>query len=118
MQGTFHRQQLFVGELLKGSVLELDRASGWQVEQCQPGPAFATNILHAVWSLGWIKSTTFHIRVLLVTSNGERAQVSDVPSQLPYCFEFLYRAKVVVEMSPFPSKWPNRMKLLAEELAG
>ena len=53
------------------------------------GPAFGTNILHAVWSIGWIKSTTFHIRVLLFASNGECAQVSDVLSQLPYCFESL-----------------------------
>jgi len=85
------------GVFREHSVLKLDRTSCWRVHQRQPGPDFVT-------TTGWIKSTTFHIRVLLFASSGGGDQASDVLSQLPFCFESLYRANVVVELSALPSK--------------
>lgn len=94
VQGAFQGQQLFIRDLVKGCMMELDRTSGWRVHQCQSESGWVTAILHAVWSTGWIKSTTSHVRVLFFASSSGGDQVSDTLSQLPICFDFLYRAKV------------------------
>eukprot|EP00438_Fugacium_kawagutii_P025509 Skav224846 [mRNA] locus=scaffold3408:400406:402288:+ [translate_table: standard] len=118
LQGSFHGQQLFVCELAQGLVLELDRVLGWRAHHGRLPQESGFVLLQNVWSSGWVRPTTFHIRILMFEPTGDLDMASAILRELPLFHAPSFHAKVVLEISALPANWLSQVKLLAEELAG
>eukprot|EP00438_Fugacium_kawagutii_P029956 Skav226338 [mRNA] locus=scaffold3640:56391:60839:+ [translate_table: standard] len=117
LQGSFHGQQVVFCELLRGTFLELDRVLGWRTCRTQRQDS-ATVLVQNTWATGWIRPTTFHLRIFVFSAAEDFAVDSCILHALPLYVDCCFHAKVVVEVSSLPVKWFHRMKLLADELGG
>lgn len=120
LQGSFTGQQVFVCAVRAApaamTILELDRSLRWRAFPGR-GVSNTGSLLQDIWESGWIRQTTFHLRILLFQLNDAADDLEVFMNVLPLSFEPLHRSKVVVEISFLPYEWRSRIKRLTMELA-
>ena len=81
LQGTFHGQQLIVCDITDSaaiSVLELDRCCGWRCHRAPVGTQSIHDILELFLATGWIRPSTFHLKVLLFHQDSHAERLPDL----------------------------------------
>eukprot|EP00438_Fugacium_kawagutii_P026675 Skav231882 [mRNA] locus=scaffold54:313976:319226:- [translate_table: standard] len=113
LQGSFHGQQVVVCEtsMDMGYYLELDRTQGWRLLPGQLGPSTTLpGLLQDIWNTGWLRTSTFHLRILLFQMDGGQHLCQALLGATPFAFTPFREFTLVTELSLLPDAWHSRMK--------
>ena len=115
LQRTFHGQQLIVCDITDSaaiSVLVVGAATGHQ---------WALNPFTTSWNFflatGWLRPSTFHLKVLLFHQDSHAERPPDLLGSLPIHFHPFDPLCIVTEICTLPLRWLGDMTRLANELA-
>ena len=119
LQGTFPGQQLIVCDITDSaaiSVLELDRCCGWRCHRAPVGTQSIHDILELFLATGWLRPSTFHLKVLLFHQDSHAERLPDLLGSLPIHFHPFDPLCIVTEICTLPLRWLGDMTRLANEL--